>query len=596
MHRLGKHGSRPNCDPLASCTFPPHMGAWPSCTRGAKGGEAEAEEAAAHITLSCDATRLVLGLLTPYLPLSTRARCMRVCRAWRDALGDPSYWARLDILPRVDFYNCGNAFFLVRDYVDVHGAAACARGTLRELNIGGHTSEPEVTDKLLPLVAANVRTLRTLSFSCDTWEFAVVAVGDAPFGAVAVSKLWRARAAAARRPRASRMIVAEQGAVVDPRLRDSPYFALRYMQPYEDPRMQLQSVQLAADGDEAAQQQRVLLFSVHTIADEDADAAALDEWGTLFAPLPEATAGTAARALAAEIETHSSLLRLELRDFMLDTPATLRAIVAAVHARRLARLELHKCNISVAVMPALTALFGSASALRDFSFSHGELPLDEDSAATLGDSVCVSSALSAFTLCGARGMAAGALRRLVQRGFVAHPSLQKLELLNSRSGEAADFAGCVDAGVAAQLGVMLAADAPALLELSVDCRSRNDASEAAMAPLFAALAHNTHLRVLLFQNELVREAFAAGVLLPALRVNKSLRVLGLDGEHIVTNSAFSHADHNNRLLLSNTAPSAVEAQRLVHRRAVEALMFGVVTQPPPASYELPPLELRSGVR
>ncbi len=114
-----------------------------------------------------------------------------------------------------------------------------------------------------------------------------------------------------------------------------------------------------------------------------------------------------------------------------------------------------------------------------------------------------------------------------------------------------------------------------------------------MAPLFAALAHNTHLRVLLFQNELVRETFAAGVLLPALRANKALRVLGLDGEHLVTNSALSHADYNRRL--SNTAPSAVEAQRLVHRRAVEALMFGVVAQPPPASYELPPLELRGGV-
>jgi hypothetical protein len=522
-----------------------------------------------------------------------RAQCMRVCRAWCDALGDPSLWARLHVQPRSNVqYFAGRhdvlLYKLVRRYEDVYGAVARARGTLRELTISGDTiSENEVTAKLLPLVAANVRTLRVLSFSGNAWEFAVVAAGDAPVGAVAVSKLWRVQAAAARRPRAQRMTVSERRAVAGwhphATVRYSPHSALRYTQRYEDERMKLHSAQL--HGDEAAQQ-HVLLFYVHTAAEDGA--AACDEWGTLCAPLPEATAGTAARALAAEIETHASLVRLELRHCMLDTPATLGAIVAAVHARRLARLELHKCNVSVVAMPVLMALFGSASALRDFSFSHGELPLDEDSAAALGDSVHASSALSGFTLCGARGMAPGALRRLVQRGFIAHSSLRKLELLNSRSGEAADFAGCVDAGVAAQLGAMLAADAPALLELSIDCRSRDNASEAAMAPLFTALAYNTHLRVLLFQNRLLREAFAAGALLPALRANNALRVLGLDGEHIVT------AAENNRLL--NNAPSAVEARRLVHRRAVEAFMFGVVTQPPPASYELPHLELRMPAR
>jgi hypothetical protein len=46
-----------------------------------------------------------------------------------------------------------------------------------------------------------------------------------------------------------------------------------------------------------------------------------------------------------------------------------------------------------------------------------------------------------------------------------------------------------------------------------------------MAPLCAALRRNTHLRALNCNGNILTEAFAADVLLPAVRVNRSLRAL-----------------------------------------------------------------------
>jgi hypothetical protein len=551
------------------------MGARHSCMRNGDGApEAEAHEQALFMR---EMTRIVLCVLSPYLSLSTRARCTGVCRAWRDALADPSLWARLHI-PAFLCDDTDEPDSYVRSAV-LHGAVARARSTLRELTVAGELPSHAVYEELLPVVVGNARTLRALSFSCnEPWEFSLAAE-DTPSGAVAASKLGRTQAAV---PRAQRMTVSERRVVAG-----WPAYTYLY-----DGRMTLHAVQQQSDGAAAGaqqQQQQAVLFDVRT-AEDVAAYTSHDNCCTLCAPLPEATAGAAARALAAEIEAHTSLLRLDLRDFMLDASAALVPIVAAVHTRRLARLELRGCSVSFAALPALTALFGSDSLLRVFSFSDGELPLDEESAAALGDSVHASSALSGFTLCGARGMAPGAMRRMVQHGFTAHPSLQKLELLQSRKNEMYDFAGCIDADTAVQLGAMLAANAPALLELSIDCRGFRHlfgAAEAALAPLFAALPHNTHLRVLLFYNPRIYEPFAAGVLLPAVRANTALRVFGFNGEHITPSGGMIHIDRSSPF----TTPSMEEARRLVHQRAMEALMFGVVAQPPPASYVLPPLDL-----
>jgi hypothetical protein len=70
--------------------------------------------------------------------------------------------------------------------------------------------------------------------------------------------------------------------------------------------------------------------------------------------------------------------------------------------------------------------------------------------------------------------------------------------------------------------VLLAADAPALTALDVAYSFLGDAG---LRPLFEALPGNTHLRTLNCWRNDMSEAFAAGVLLPAVRANASLRTL-----------------------------------------------------------------------
>jgi hypothetical protein len=78
------------------------------------------------------------------------------------------------------------------------------------------------------------------------------------------------------------------------------------------------------------------------------------------------------------------------------------------------------------------------------------------------------------------------------------------------------------AGVGTALGVLLAADAPALTELDV---RRCNLGDAGLGPLLEALPANTHLRTLKCTGNNTTGAFAADVLLPAVCANTSLRAL-----------------------------------------------------------------------
>jgi hypothetical protein len=82
------------------------------------------------------------------LPPDARGRACCVCRAWRDALADPSLWTRLDMtLVDDDFY------------VVLRGAAGRARSQLRELDLQLDIVE---MDDLLPVLTANAGSLREL--------------------------------------------------------------------------------------------------------------------------------------------------------------------------------------------------------------------------------------------------------------------------------------------------------------------------------------------------------------------------------------------------------------------------------------------------
>ena len=85
------------------------------------------------------------------LPADARGRACCVCRAWRDALADPSLWARLD-LSAMDAE--GQRFHVVW-----RGAAGRAYGQLRLLDL---SQEDVALHALLPVLAANAGSLREL--------------------------------------------------------------------------------------------------------------------------------------------------------------------------------------------------------------------------------------------------------------------------------------------------------------------------------------------------------------------------------------------------------------------------------------------------
>jgi hypothetical protein len=106
-----------------------------------------------------------------------------------------------------------------------------------------------------------------------------------------------------------------------------------------------------------------------------------------------------------------------------------------------------------------------------------------------------------------------------------HASVRRLSLQGSHVGAASQEA------VGALLGALVTANAPALTELDVALCYMGDAG---LRPLLDALPHNTHLRTLWCSDNGTSEAFAADVLLLAVRANTSLRTLfaGDDGHNM----------------------------------------------------------------
>jgi hypothetical protein len=101
--------------------------------------------------------------------------------------------------------------------------------------------------------------------------------------------------------------------------------------------------------------------------------------------------------------------------------------------------------------------------------------------------------------------------------FIAHPCLRELDLQGNPVGAAHE----ASAGVA--LAALVAANAPALQMLNVSGWQLGDVG---LRPLFDALPHNSHLRILnCMGNNMSSEALARDVLLPAVRANTSLKHL-----------------------------------------------------------------------
>ena len=90
------------------------------------------------------------------LPVDARGRACCVCRAWRDALADPSLWTRLDM--SFEASSERRRFDTV-----LRGAAGRAHGQLFHLDLSQRDVE---RDELLPVLTANAGSLRELHLHC----------------------------------------------------------------------------------------------------------------------------------------------------------------------------------------------------------------------------------------------------------------------------------------------------------------------------------------------------------------------------------------------------------------------------------------------
>jgi hypothetical protein len=226
-------------------------------------------------------------------------------------------------------------------------------------------------------------------------------------------------------------------------------------------------------------------------------------------------------SLFADVAAHPSLTELLLADADVNVPEVLGAFVdAALSLPLLRSVELFHCRLPPASAPALARLLGS-STLTELIIDHaaGDALLDAPGAALLGAALRANTTLTSLTLHCSRLWSNGAAVDVLLGALTGHASLRTLaiadEVWGMPSPEDELHAGAL-------LGALIAANAPALTALDL---SHSHLCDDGLRPLFEALPRNSHLRSLDCSYNSFSNAFAADVLLPAVRANSSLRTL-----------------------------------------------------------------------
>jgi hypothetical protein len=225
-----------------------------------------------------------------------------------------------------------------------------------------------------------------------------------------------------------------------------------------------------------------------------------------------------ALTLAAELAAHASLQHVELSYAPLHTCAALDALVDMALARQLVSLVLIGCSLSAASAPALARLLGSGK-LTELQISYQEHQqerlLDVPAAALLGAALRANKTLTSLSLPNVGLWHDENAAAVLLSALTGHPSLRTLDVSDNSAPAVAAVAGAL-------LGALGATNAPALTALDLTYGRLDDA---ALRPLVAALPHNTHLRTLDAAANVMSDACARDVLLPALYANASLRRL-----------------------------------------------------------------------
>lgn len=222
---------------------------------------------------------------------------------------------------------------------------------------------------------------------------------------------------------------------------------------------------------------------------------------------------------SADVVAHSTLVELELCGAPPDA-AALGALADAAVALRLQSIGFYDCHFNLASAPALSRLAGMAE-LRSLSFMGSALwgVGGDDFAAMLADALRGNTTLTSFSLTQyphSTDPPAGVVSLL--RVLAGHASLQSLSMLGMNPHNV----GNGDVVIGNALGALIAANTPALTKLQFTMHILRNAC---LRPLCVALPSNSYLHTLEFNSGLIFDEFKAGVLLPAVRANTSLRVL-----------------------------------------------------------------------
>ena len=302
-----------------------------------------------------------------FVPADARARAALVCRAWRDAIAEPSVWARLDLSP------ASGVTVAVTDAV-LRGAAARAQGQLAAILL-----KPRLFSRaaLLDVVAANGGSLRELNCVFAT------SLRDEPYhlDIEEVENLARA----APQLRLLYAVVMTSVASVARLLRNDPPF------------VSLRLHDLEIDGDN------------------------VDD--------PTATVVADVLAFAAALPGHASLRELGCyRVLPLHEPVVLDALAAAVTASTLRNLCFTECNLSPASVPALARMLGGGT-LTTLEIDGGRAPLlDAPAAVQFADAIAAHLTLLQLSLHSVGFWHDALAAAAVMRAVTGHPSLQKFEL------------------------------------------------------------------------------------------------------------------------------------------------------------------------
>ncbi len=218
---------------------------------------------------------------------------------------------------------------------------------------------------------------------------------------------------------------------------------------------------------------------------------------------------------AQDAAAHAWLTGIFLEHAPLNEPAALDAVVDMAVQRRLTLLDLYQCGLSPASAPALARLLAD-SALATLVV-HGEqrrLMDEEPTAVLLGNALRLNTTLTSVTFKDDRLFIDVAAAAALVGALTAHPTVQKLDLSYNYNAEDLTPAAMATAGAA--LGALVAANAPALRELRLE---GSDLTDDGLGPLVDALPANTHLRLLVYGDNAITEAFERERLLPAVRAN-----------------------------------------------------------------------------